>query len=323
MDVSNLIAEYGAYYLRSGQNATRVKQMLLQDTVTTGFMVPIKINDTVYQLSQSSISSIVQGFQKAFTPKGTLKVIPNEIRLRKIKVDFQDSPDDLEGTWLGFLASEAVKRQDWPFVKWLVEAHIIPKIKEEMELEAYGLGVYSAPIPETANSASEALDGLKQLIQLGVDADGETRGIMNHVTGIGDLADATIFDQVEAFVDGINGVYRRRAINIYLADDMYIKYLRDKRAQGLYNLSGDGQIDNRVDFTQIRVNGLPSINGEKFMFATPKDNMLHVTKKLANQTNFNIEESKRQVLFMSDWWEGIGFGINEAVWTTLAPTESV
>jgi hypothetical protein len=37
-------------------------------------------------------------------------------------------------------------------------------------------------------------------------------------------------------------------------------------------------------------------------------------------TNFKIEESKRQVFFMSDWYEGIGFGLNEAVWTTMAPT---
>jgi hypothetical protein len=320
MDVSAIIQEYGAYYLRSGQNMNHIKRLLLQGSVTTSHMVPIKIDDTVYRLSQSSITSIVQGFQKKYTPKGAIKLIPNTIFLRKMKVDFDDNPDDLEATWLGFLASEAVSRKDWPFVKWLIEVHMIPKIKEEMELQAYGLGIFSEPTDGEANSASEALDGLKTLIQKGVDADGVTAGVMNVVEGIGDLDDSTIFDQIEQFVDGINGVYRKRAINVYVPDNFFIKYLRDKRAQGLYNLSKDGEIDNRVDFTQIRVHGLPSLNGEKFIFATPKENMMHITKKLANQTNFRVEEAKRQLSIMSDWYEGIGFGINEAVWTTLPKT---
>jgi len=44
-----------------------------------------------------------------------------------------------------------------------------------------------------------------------------------------------------------------------------------------------------------------------------------LTKKSENKSNVNIEESKRTVSFMTDWWEGVGFGINEAVWSNLLP----
>jgi hypothetical protein len=65
------------------------------------------------------------------------------------------------------------------------------------------------------------------------------------------------------------------------------------------------------------VEGLPSMSGTTDIFATPKENMIHLTKKDINKNRFNIEESKRQVFLMTDWWEAVGFGINQAVWTNI------
>ncbi|MGV8828239.1 MAG: hypothetical protein ACWA6U_07945 [Breznakibacter sp.] len=320
MDIAHILAEYGAYYLASGQNSARVKQLLLQAIETTTHMTPIKTDDTIYQMGNSSISSLVQSFQKGWTPKGGLKVIPNQIQLRQFKVDFDETPDTLEATWLGFLASDGVDRKDWPFVKWLIEVHIIPKIKEEMELQVYGKGVYAAPTAGTASAANTTMDGLKKIIQLGVDSNGTTQGVINHVAAIGPLTAATIFDQVEAFVDKISSVYQTKRMNVFLPYAMERAYLRDKRAKGFYTISTQSGINKDIDFTPQQVVGLPSLAGETFMFATPKENMFHITKKSANQTKFKLEEAKRQVSLMCDWWEGIGFGINEAVWTTLDET---
>jgi len=35
-----------------------------------------------------------------------------------------------------------------------------------------------------------------------------------------------------------------------------------------------------------------------------------------------MEEAKRNVAIMADWWEGLGFGINQAVWTNIQETGS-
>lgn len=312
MTITDILTEFGAYYLNSGQNTQRVKQLMLQAAVTPSIMTPIKTDDTVYQLASSTITALVQGFQKGWTAKGAASFTPKEIQLRKIKIDFEDTPDDLEASWLGFLASDSVNRKDWPFVKWLIETHIIPKMKSEMELNAYYKGVYTAPVAGTANDASKVIDGIDKLLK-----DGLSDGI-NQITGIGDLAVDTIFDQVEDFVDGISAVYQTEAMDICMAPEMVRAYLRDKRSQGFYNLSGAGSIDTSIDFAPQRVRALPSMAGTKRMFATPKSNMLYITKKASNATNFKIEESKRQVFLMSDWYEGIGFGMNEVVWTTVS-----
>lgn len=320
MDIANIIAEYGAYYLKSDQNTKRVKQLMLQPSVTPGFMTPIKTDETIYQMANSSIGSLVQGFQKGWTPKGAVKVIPNQIQLRKIKIDFEEYPDDLEATWLGFMASNSVNRKEWPFVKWLIETHIIPKMKEEMELGAYGTGVYTAPVGGTANDATKVMDGLKKIIQTGVDSDGTTQGVINHISTVGALDPATIFDQVEEFVDKFSNVYKTKKMNIFLPYELERAYLRDKRSKGFYTISSEAGIHKGVDFTPQQVVGLPSLAGENWMFATPKENMLYCTKKKANQTNFKLEEAKRQIFLMCDWYEGMGFGINEAVFTTLDET---
>lgn len=320
MDITSIIQEYGAYYERSSQNMSRLKTLLLQGAVTTGLMTPIKTEDTIYRLGNSSISSLLQGFQKGWTPRGGVKIIPNEIRLRHMKFDFEETPDDLEASWLGFLASPDHNRKDWPFVKWLMEVHLVPKLKQELELNAYGKGVYSAPTPGTANDPGDVMDGLKTLLQAGLDSDGTTQGVINHISGVGALDKTTVFDQIETFVDGISSVYQTQAMDVCVPYEFARAYMRDKRAQGFYDLPGDRYITNGIDFTPQQVVGLPSLAGETFIFATPKSNMFHATKKAANKTNFKVEELKRQVFIMSDWYEGIGFGINEAVFTTLEPT---
>jgi hypothetical protein len=60
--------------------------------------------------------------------------------------------------------------------------------------------------------------------------------------------------------------------------------------------------------------------GTDRIFATPKANLIHLRKKSLNKGKFGLESSKRNVAFYCDWWEGIGFGINEAVWTNKKPS---
>jgi hypothetical protein len=190
-----------------------------------------------------------------------------------------------------------------------------------MELLAYYKGVYAAPTPGTANGAGDAMDGLKKLLQTGVDA-GTINKLGVGAGAIGVLDKTTVFEQIEEAIEMITPAYNTQSMNIYVAPEMQRAYLKDKRSNGFYMLEGPGKIDNSVDFTTHRVIGLPSMAGETGMFITPKSNLLYVTKKLANSNNIKVEEAKRELVFMADWWEGFGFGINQAVWTNLAPTEA-
>jgi hypothetical protein len=153
------------------------------------------------------------------------------------------------------------------------------------------------------------MTGLKSIITTALAGDGTTITLTDAVTA------ANAFDRVEEFVDGLSeltdaGVKSK----IYMDPKIVRWYLRDKR-----NLHGsDVNYDPNkpvVDFTNVEIVGLPSMSGEKMFWATPEDNFLYIRKANGMKTP-RVEESKREVFLMTDWWEGLGFGYDALVYAT-------
>jgi len=305
---ADIVSEYGAYYIAGGQNEQRLRRLLLFGRETTKLATEIKTDDTVYRLAKSSITSLVQSFQKSFTPKGDVTFTPNPIELFKMKVDMEVYPDDIEDNWLGFLASNSLTRKDWPLIRYILESHVYGKIAEDMELNEYYKGVYAAPASGVAGVSGTAMNGLKSIL--------EKVGI-NRLTGTA-LDAATIYDQIEAAFEQIAEVYQNTEMVVAMSPKWARAFLKDKRSLGFYTIDGANKIDNRLDFAPAAVIGLPSMIGTDDIWITPKSNFLHITKKGENSSKVNIEESKRCVNIMTDWYEGLGFGIKELVWTNVA-----
>ena len=312
--ISEIIKEYGAYYIDAGQNKKRILQMLSQPREITAFATPIKTDDTIFRLANAAFRSLVQPFQKAFTQKGGVDIIPNEIRQYRFKIDDEFMPDELVSTWLGFLTQKSVSRTDWPFVKWLIENYYASQIDKDMELNEYYKGVYAAPQAGVAGLVGTGMNGLQLQLQQGVDAK-----TINSIP-LGALDVSTIFDQVESFTDDIAEVYQGIKMNVFMSHWWYKKYLQDKRAQNFYQKTSDQQIDAGIDFTPLNVKPLASMVGTDDIFCTPVENFLYVTPATLTKNLFKLEESKRAVAVMADWSEGLGFGVNQAVWTNILPT---
>jgi hypothetical protein len=225
-------------------------------------------------------------------------------------------PDELYATWLGFLTQKSVSRQEWPFVKWLIEVYYNRQIDQDMELNEYYKGVYAAPAAGVAGADGTGMNGLqKQLI------DGVAAGTINSVD-LGPLDTDTIFDQVEKFTDGIAEVYQGIKMNVFMSRKWFKKYMQDKRAQGFYQKTSDKDITSGIDFTPLDVKPLACMVGTNDIFCTPVENFLHVSPETLTKNQFKIEEAKRAVAVMGDWSEGLGFGINQAVWTNIRPAGS-
>jgi hypothetical protein len=314
INIASIVAEFGAYYENAGQNKNRILRLLTQGREFTQYCTPMKTDDTIFRLSNASFNTLVQPFQKAFTQKGGVTFVPNEIRVFHHKIDDEFYPDDIKASWLGFLAMNNVNREEWPLVKWMVEEYYRKQIDRDMELLEYFNGSYAAPAAGVAGVDGSGMDGLKKLLQAGVDAT-----TINSVD-IGALAVETIFDQVEEFSDAIAEVYQGIPMNIYMSKYWYKKYLQDKRAQTFYQKTSDAQIDASVDFTPLSVKGLASMVGSDIIWCTPRENLLHITTETLTKNQFRLEEAKRCVAVMADWWEGLGFGLNQAIWTNLQPT---
>lgn len=314
---TQIVQEYGAFYQDNGQDKKRLLMMLSQGREITNYATPIKTDETIFRLGNASFQSLVQPFQKAFTQKGGVALVPNEIRVYRFKIDDEFQPDELFATWLGFLTQKSVSRVEWPFVKWLIEVYYAKQIDQDMELNEYYKGVYAAPGAGVAGANGTAMNGVQKLLQDGVDA-----GTVNSIADIGPLDKDTIFDQVEAFIEKIAEVYQGIPMNVHMSNYWKRKYLQDKRAQGFYQKTSDKEIDASIDFTPQNVVGLASMVGTNDIFCTPKENFLHISPATITKNSFKLEESKRSVAVLGDWSEGLGFGIDQAVWTNIEPTGS-
>lgn len=305
---SAIVTAFGAYYINEGQNLTRLTSALRTKAVTPSFARPIIIENDVYRSTNSDLSEIIQGFQKGWTPKGDVSFTPNEIPLRNIKIDTELYPDELKASWLGFLTSLTDdERKNWPLVRYLAEEHIATRIPHDLETKAYFKGAYVAATPGTATAASEVMDGIKTSITAGLSAN------MNTVTLTDAITQANAFERVEEFVDGLAELTDKGVSVVVKMDLKILKwYLRDKR-----NTHGQDVNYNAasvvVDFTNVQLVGLPSMAGEKMLWATTPANFVYI-RKVNGMKAPKVEESKRQVFLMLDWWEAIGFNHDELVY---------
>ena len=306
-----IVQEYGAYYIDAGQNKKRILNMLSQGSEIVKYATPIKTDDTIFRLANATFHSLVQPFQKTFTQKGGVDIVPNEIRQYRFKLDDEFMPDEFYATWLGFLTAQQVDRKEWPFVKWLIEVYYKNQIDQDMELNEYYKGVYATPLAGIAGADGTGMNGVQHLLKAGVE-----QGTINSID-IGTLNASNIFDQIEAFTDEISEVYQGVKMNVFMSRHWLKKYLQDKRVQGFYQKFSEKDIDSGIDFTPLNVIGLASMVGTEDIFCTPAQNFLHVAPATITKNSFKFEEAKRAVAVMADWAEGLGFGINQAVWTNI------
>lgn len=317
LSVADIITDYGAYYINSGQGKDRLLKLMYSKSFTPSICTRKTTVDTVYRLGNVEIDEVVQGFQKAFTTKGTATFTPQTIQLRGIKIDQSLTPDDIEESWLGFLTGlDDVERKNWPIVRYLAEELIMARKEHDMERKVYYQGTYVAPTTNVAGNAINALTGLRKLM---TDSISGNTGVVD-LSGILDaFTDANIFEQVEEFVAKVLDTNEELAAEdfvVALSPKWKRKYLQDKRNTHGVDVNYQANkltVDFMENFTLV---GLPSMNGYDEIWATPKKNLIHVMNR--NRINpLKVENVDRTVKIYGDWWEGIGFGINEYVFAGL------
>ncbi|MCO6499125.1 MAG: hypothetical protein J5I47_01965 [Vicingus serpentipes] len=314
---TDLVSEYGAYYLNNPANMERLYAAIRQKRRTTDLAVLKIVKDTIYQASKTSLGNIVQPFQKAFTEKGVLDFDPATINLYKMKVDISMYPDDIEESWIGFLASiEEKERKNWPLIRYAIEKEIVPQIDHDLETKEYFNGVYAAPTPGSAGATGTSMTGLKKIID-----DGLTAATIKQVSLTGGITASNALDQVEAFVDNFVDELEGVPMIVAMSPSNRMKYFRDKRnTLGGNTNYGDNRVLTIDGKENCQIVGLPSMAGSDYICATPLQNYFHVRRQNGITTP-RVEESKRECFFMTDWYEGLGFGRHDLVYA-YAPEDS-
>lgn len=310
IDIADLITAYGANYVDEGQNLARLMKKMGLKSKTASLAQSRIIKDTVYRFAKAELDSIVQAFQKGFTPKGDLTVEPRTIQLFHHKVDMLVEPDDIVESWLGFLENvNENDRSKWPLVRYIMEVHMAERIPDDLERYEYFKGVYAAPTTGVAPASGTAMNGLKKTLD-----DGITAGRVNQVLLSATPAAANMFDVAEEFVDNIDEEYKDVPMYLFMTTAARTNYLRDKRnthgADTNYSDSKKLTIDA---YENIEIVNLPSMSGSTYMFATPKNNYFHIRRQQGFKKP-DVQKVDRQVKILTDWWEGLGFGLEELVW---------
>lgn len=314
INIQDIVSEFGKYYIDGGQNLSRVLTLLKQKSVTPTHARSIITKDTLYRFANTHFGEIVQQFQEKFTHKGSAKFTPNEIQLRQWKVDYSFYPDKITESWLGFLSDlNKEERKDWPIVRYILEVYLAPQIEHDLELKAYGKGVYEAPVDGVAGEASKVMDGLIEITKKGlVDP---KKPMNNLVTALVPEKDNGV-EFIETLLGSVDSEYLDFFKFKVFADPVYVKNFQ-KNYRDLWKEapSYTEQKAIEVDFhPNVELVALPSLKGTKHIIITPADNFVDVRRK--NGTNKPLIGVKdlRQVQTSIDGWEALGFGYNELVW---------
>jgi len=317
MTVAELVASFGAYYLNGGQGMQSLYQVLKVPFETESMFTPIYTDDTIWRAARASFNKVLQPFQRAFTPKQTGAFTPLEIRMFHVKGEVIEFPDDLEATWLGFLASSGLKRADWPIIRWMLENQFYPQLKQDLELDAIGRGKYVLPTPGVASDPIKSMDGIQTIINA-QSADGRITPIT-----MGEIPadDKGVVDYVEDFGDQIDKKYWSLPMDIGLSQSLARRYARGYREKYSKDVDFNAANGVRVQLTNLTLKPLASMNLQNDntacnrIFCTPKNNMVLLKKKTVNTNLVEIQSVDRDVKVMTDFWLGAGFILPETVFT--------
>jgi hypothetical protein len=60
--------------------------------------------------------------------------------------------------------------------------------------------------------------------------------------------------------------------------------------------------------------------GENVIFTTPKENFIRLMNRNNGASSISVESVDRQIKVFADWYESVGFGIEEAVFAYVPAT---
>ena len=308
---TDIVTQWGDYAQDRGQSEADLNEVLRESLETElPDMSVVHSNDTILQRSNVAYAEVLQAFQQTFTPKGNVTFTPNEIRLHRVKADIIFTPDDLVDTWVDFLSSTKLSREDWPFVRWIADRYVPQQIAADIVNNMYG-AVRVAPTPGTAGATSASFNGYKKIIN-----DVITAGkVVPIVTGALNADAATMCTQFESFVKAIPELYQHVPKSLRVRRAIEQRFKEGKRAKyGAMNNTSD--VNTQImDFEENIVRGTAAMAGANKIICSPKVNSIIAFKGYENINNLEIQAEDRQVKVFTDFHVGLGYNDWRLVWT--------
>lgn len=310
--------EFGAYYQPRGQNAERLRKLLMYDnTPFESQFTLMPLEGDVLEYGLMAHDRVLQPFKATWSPTGQLSGTPRSIKLQRVKVNVQEIPDHLVNTWLGFLTTEGgrdpnINRATWPFVRWYVEMYLIPQAKQDQYMEAY-YGIYADPgTNSTPGAEGTSLDGLAKKINVDID-NGDLTPIS---TGALDTDPELFVDQIEDFSEQILDRYRgqRLVINMHDTFAQLFKTGMLEKYNVNYAQVADGGLMQLRKRTNISVMGHHNFldgvggNASEKLICSPAGNLLKLGRVGTKEDSvLRLEQVDYTLKMFNDWHVAYGY----------------
>lgn len=315
MTLASIISDYGAFYIQNEANMDRLYKLAYRKSGTGLLFNNVMTTETtqVRSAKSSMTRSGAQGWQKAWTPVGTIAFEPWKHDLYRMKINNEQVPDELYDSWLQFLTNiNDVDRLNWPFVRWWLEEHVIPLWEQEKEESVIYKGVYVAPTAGTAGTLAGMMDGIGKKIADQISAGRTTAFVMGAVPA---TDDELLYDYVYDMVKQIDTKYRSNKMEVVMATELADRFKEGKRLKFNLQYQQVDQLETLYHLPNVKIVGVDSMTTKKRMFITPPENRVRYVNPGARSSNvFEIDKIDFVTLrAFTDWHETVGFQIPELV----------
>jgi hypothetical protein len=310
--ITDVLSQFGSYYIDGGQGQKDLLTRPYFPFGTREAFVNMPTTDTQLRFSDVQVGKILQPWQKAYTPKGSVTFKPVTINLKPVKIDMQLSPEDLKDmfySWLGFLTSTNTDRTTWPFPRWIIEQYALNQQFEDMEMDLIYKGDETAATPGTAGDPADVHDGVKKIINDNI-AD-----MTQIATGAFALDPKDFVTQIEGFVKEVPKRYWNKPMVINMNPDNEVKFIEGMQQKYNVNYAQITDVIRVRNFSNFSIKGRMSMDGSDKIWATPKENAVFAVKGFSNANGFEIEKVDRTVKIWTDFHIGWGFLQKDLVFT--------
>lgn len=315
MTLSQIISDYGAYYLGDQSNMERLYKLAYRKSGTDALFNRVMTTDsTQVRSAKSSMSrSGAQSWQKAWTPVGDITFLPWKHDLFRVKINNEQTPDELYDSWLQFLTDiNDVDRLNWPFVRWWLEEHVIPLWEQEKEESVIYKGIYAPPTPGTAGTLAGIMDGIGKKLVDQIAAGRTTAFVMGTVPASND---EDLYDYIYDMVKQIDTKYRRNNMEVVMATELADRFKEGKRLKFNLQYQQASDLETLYHLPNVKIVGVDSMTTNSRMFITPAENRVRFVNPGARASNmFDVDKVDFvKVRAFTDWHETYGFHIPELV----------
>lgn len=295
-----LTAGFGSYYIDHGQNVKDLHEQLYHSALFDKQFHLVYTKQDVYDQANVVTSSVLQPWQKQFTPSGDLTFKPSRSPLQRVKIDWEHDSYELVGTYANFLRQEGGVPESQQKITPYVMAMIAKQHVQDVEMKACYKGVHQAPTPGVAGPAEDSIDGVRKKLNDAVSA----TTITPITTGAPSSDNVDFVGQIEAFVDQIDALDRSNPLTLNMSDTLARRFRRGMRVKYKDQGLDKSELSQLIDYPHITVLGQHAMSGSSKFFCTPAGNAvkaINVYDQTGARTRFQFLDGVRTVKAWLDY----------------------